>query len=146
MKATAFWNLFVCYGFCHQHSSSNCYLSFQYAIITLHGQFLRHCLTIFWSFTCQQMRPSLPDDMPKELVFIIQSCWVEDPNVRPTFGQIIRMLNAFLFMLPTPPSPEPNAVVPVPSNGIVTESSARARRKFSFIRQIFPTRRTRNTP
>eukprot|EP00268_Persea_americana_P030905 TRINITY_DN2999_c0_g4_i1.p2 TRINITY_DN2999_c0_g4~~TRINITY_DN2999_c0_g4_i1.p2 ORF type:complete len:108 (+),score=11.07 TRINITY_DN2999_c0_g4_i1:2082-2405(+) len=105
----------------------------------------------FLSFTNQQMRPNLPDDMPQELVFIIQSCWVEDPNMRPTFDQIIRMLNAFLFMLPAP-SPEPDAVATVSSNVTdtngtdTTESSTRPRRKFSFIRQIFPLRKTKNTP
>lgn len=92
----------------------------------------------------KQMRPTLPDDMPQDLVFIIQSCWVEDPNVRPTFSQVIRMLNSFLFTLP-PPSPEPDAIATVPGDVIVTESSAHARRKFSFIRQLFPPRRTKNT-
>ncbi|RWR79037.1 serine/threonine-protein kinase HT1-like protein isoform X2 [Cinnamomum micranthum f. kanehirae] len=99
----------------------------------------------------KQVRPNLPGDMPQELVFIIQSCWVEDPNMRPTFSQIIRMLNAFLFMLPAP-SPEPDAVATVSSNVTDTngtdtmESSTRPRRKFSFIRQIFPLRKTKNTP
>ncbi|OVA17270.1 Protein kinase domain [Macleaya cordata] len=96
----------------------------------------------------QQQRPSLPDDIPPDLAFIIQSCWVEDPNVRPSFSQIIRMLNAFLFTVlpPPPPPPEPDrSKVAVPCNAIITESSARARGKFSFLRQLFTTRRTRNT-
>ncbi|XP_058075315.1 serine/threonine-protein kinase STY13 [Magnolia sinica] len=93
----------------------------------------------------KQIRPSLPEDMPRDLMYIIQSCWVEDPNMRPSFSQIIRMLNAFLFTLPAP-SPEPETTSDLPSSITVTESSARARRKFSFLRQLFPLRRTKNTP
>lgn len=52
-------------------------------------------------------RPSLADGLPKELVFILQSCWAEDPNVRPTFGQITRMLASFQCSLPGMPSPVP---------------------------------------
>ncbi|XP_077214392.1 protein kinase superfamily protein [Tasmannia lanceolata] len=93
----------------------------------------------------KQVRPSVPEDMPQDLVFIIQSCWVEDPNLRPSFSQIIRMLNAFLFTLPAPPSPQPDVVEAPPcNNAINTEASARARHKFSFIRQLFPLRRTKN--
>ncbi|XP_068641920.1 serine/threonine-protein kinase STY13 [Aristolochia californica] len=89
----------------------------------------------------KQARPPVPEDLPKDLVFIIQSCWVEDPNMRPTFSQIIRMVNAFLFTLP-PPSPGAGSIVSLPTDSIDTESSARAKRKFSFIRQLFPLRKT----
>lgn len=95
----------------------------------------------------KQTRPSLPEHIPADLAFIIQSCWVEDPNVRPSFSQIIRMLNEFLFtLLPPPvPSPKPNtSKASIPSNRIVSEASVRARGKFSFIRQLFAARRTRN--
>ncbi|XP_043704350.1 serine/threonine-protein kinase STY13-like isoform X2 [Telopea speciosissima] len=93
----------------------------------------------------KQVRPTLPDDLPPDLAFIIQSCWVEDPNVRPSFSQIIRMLNAFVFTL-TPPMPESDTPkVAAPSHdGVITESSARARGKFSFLCQLFAARRTRN--
>ncbi|KAI5080842.1 hypothetical protein GOP47_0004025 [Adiantum capillus-veneris] len=47
-------------------------------------------------------RPSLSDslNLPDELVYIMQSCWAEDPNVRPNFTQVIRMLNTYLTTLP----------------------------------------------
>ncbi|CAN0846864.1 Serine/threonine/tyrosine-protein kinase HT1 [Linum grandiflorum] len=103
----------------------------------------------------KQERPSMPEDIPPELAFIIQSCWVEDPNMRPSFSQIIRMLNAFLFTLsPPPPSelnsepdePEATAGAAAPSsNGSVTEFSARARGKFSFLKQLFAAKRTKNS-
>lgn len=48
----------------------------------------------------KKVRPSLADGFPEELVFIIQSCWAEDPDVRPNFAQVVRMLSAFLFSLP----------------------------------------------
>ncbi|KAJ4979730.1 hypothetical protein NE237_010510 [Protea cynaroides] len=94
----------------------------------------------------KQGRPSLPEDLPPDLAFIVQSCWVEDPNVRPSFSQIIRMLNAFLFTL-TPPLPESDTTkVAAPSHdAVITESSARARGKFSFLRQLFAAKRTKNS-
>eukprot|EP00249_Psilotum_nudum_P020290 c27638_g3_i3 orf=573-1712(+) len=45
----------------------------------------------------KNVRPSLPDGLPEELVFILKSCWAEDPNVRPTFGQIVRILTSFIL-------------------------------------------------
>ncbi|XP_039132057.1 serine/threonine-protein kinase STY13 isoform X1 [Dioscorea cayenensis subsp. rotundata] len=93
----------------------------------------------------KQVRPVLPEDTPQELMFIIQSCWVEDPNMRPSFSQIIRMLNSFLFTLPSP-SPEPEAAPSVPSNraAITTTSSPRNGRKLSFLRQLFAAKRSGN--
>lgn len=96
----------------------------------------------------QQERPSLPEDISPELAFIVQSCWVEDPNMRPSFNQIIRMLNAFLFTLP-PPSPsllEPDTVesAETTSNGTVSALSARSRGKFAFLRQLFAAKKTRS--
>ncbi|XP_052175781.1 serine/threonine-protein kinase STY13 isoform X3 [Diospyros lotus] len=95
----------------------------------------------------KQERPSLPEDVSPELAFIIQSCWVEDPNMRPSFSQIIRLLNSFLFTLtPNLPSlPQSDAAeVAMTSNGVMTELSSRARGKFSFLRQLFAAKRTRN--
>ncbi|KAL8154439.1 hypothetical protein V2J09_012199 [Rumex salicifolius] len=97
----------------------------------------------------KQERPIISDDIPPELAFIIQSCWVEDPNLRPSFNQIIRMLNEFLFTL-TPPPPEHDTNNKATtsngssSNGAITEFSARSRGKFSFIRQLFAARRASN--
>ncbi|KDP22773.1 hypothetical protein JCGZ_00360 [Jatropha curcas] len=97
----------------------------------------------------KQERPILPVDTSPDLAYIIQSCWVEDPNLRPSFSQIIRMLNAFLFTLsPPPPSvPESDTTheAAASSNDIMTEFSARARGKFSFLRQLFAAKRTRNS-
>ncbi|XP_059668131.1 serine/threonine-protein kinase STY13 [Cornus florida] len=96
----------------------------------------------------KQERPSLPEDISPDLAFIIQSCWVEDPNMRPSFSQIIRMLNAFFFTL-KPPSPsfsESNTTeAAMTSNGTMTAFSTRAKGKFSFLRQLFAAKRTRNS-
>ncbi|PWA59754.1 protein kinase superfamily protein [Artemisia annua] len=98
----------------------------------------------------KQERPNLSDDISPELAFIIQSCWVEDPNLRPSFDQIIRMLNTFLFTLPPPPSESSEEgdaaedAVAAASNGGMNELS-RSRRKFSFIRQIFAAKKTKNS-
>ncbi|XP_057972862.1 serine/threonine/tyrosine-protein kinase HT1 isoform X2 [Malania oleifera] len=96
----------------------------------------------------KQERPVLPVDISPDLAFIIQSCWVEDPNMRPSFSQIIRMLNEFLFTL-SPPLPlvsESNTIQAAEtSNGTISEFSARTRGKFAFLRQLFAAKRTRNT-
>ncbi|RZC63046.1 hypothetical protein C5167_024771 [Papaver somniferum] len=94
----------------------------------------------------KQMRPSLSEDIPPDLAFIVQSCWVEDANVRPSFSQIIRMLNTYLITVlpPPPPPPEPATVkVAVPCKAIITESSARGKGKFAFLRQFFTMKRTK---
>ncbi|KAK9069997.1 hypothetical protein SSX86_010395 [Deinandra increscens subsp. villosa] len=95
----------------------------------------------------KQERPNLSDDISPELAFIIQSCWVEDPNLRPSFDQIIRMLNTFLFTLPPPPPEECDASddAAASNGGTITELSARSRRKFSFLRQIFAAKKTKNS-
>lgn len=101
----------------------------------------------------QQERPSIPEEIPADLAFIIQSCWVEDPNMRPSFSQIIRMLNEFLFTLP-PPSPSipedseavDDAGAVTTSNGTMSALSARSSRgKFAFLRQLFAAKKTRNS-
>lgn len=48
-------------------------------------------------------RPSLSENLnlPEELTFVLQSCWAEDPNIRPNFAQVVRMLNAYLSTLPS---------------------------------------------
>ncbi|KAK3002665.1 hypothetical protein RJ639_019971 [Escallonia herrerae] len=96
----------------------------------------------------KQERPSIPEDISPDVAFIIQSCWVEDANMRPSFSQIIRMLNAFIFTLP-PRSPflsDPDAAeeAVTTSDGTMTVLSARARGKFAFLRQIFAAKKTRN--
>ncbi|KAG5060601.1 hypothetical protein JHK87_001630 [Glycine soja] len=96
----------------------------------------------------KQERPNLPDDISPDLAFIIQSCWVEDPNMRPSFSQIIRLLNEFHFTLQQPspsmplePENEPEAIT---SNGTITDFSTRNKVKFSFIRHLFSSKRTKS--
>lgn len=55
-------------------------------------------------------RPAISKSLPEDLVFIIQSCWAEDPDVRPNFAQVVRMLTAFLSTLKDPDT-KPAAVV-----------------------------------
>uniref|UniRef100_A0A2P2L6F0 Protein kinase atn1 n=1 Tax=Rhizophora mucronata TaxID=61149 RepID=A0A2P2L6F0_RHIMU len=93
-------------------------------------------------------RPNIPEDVSSDLAFIMQSCWVEDPNLRPSFSQIIRMLNAFVFTLSPPSLPisESNtAEAEASSNGTMTVLSNRGRAKFSFLRHLFTAKRTRNS-
>eukprot|EP00262_Sarcandra_glabra_P015968 TRINITY_DN5042_c0_g3_i1.p1 TRINITY_DN5042_c0_g3~~TRINITY_DN5042_c0_g3_i1.p1 ORF type:complete len:366 (-),score=63.54 TRINITY_DN5042_c0_g3_i1:86-1183(-) len=88
----------------------------------------------------KQTRPDLPEDMPPDLAFIVRSCWVEDPNLRPGFQQIIRLLNTFLFTLPEP-SADREVILPVPCDSMNSESSPSSRRRFSFLRQLFAPKR-----
>lgn len=50
----------------------------------------------------KNVRPTIPDGLPEELVFLLQSCWAEDPNMRPTFSQVVQILTTLLPMLPEP--------------------------------------------
>lgn len=107
----------------------------------------------------KQVRPSIPDDLPNDLVFILQSCWAEDPNIRPNFTQIVRMLNTFLFTLPG--CPQSSVLTLMSSNSSKESGDARllrsniledgsvatvagAKRRFSFLRRCFASRRTKN--
>ncbi|KAJ1392104.1 Serine-threonine/tyrosine-protein kinase, catalytic domain [Sesbania bispinosa] len=89
----------------------------------------------------KQERPNLPGDISPDLAFIIQSCWVEDPNLRPSFSQIIRMLNEFLLTLQQPPPslPEPHKE---PQEEEATSTCDRS--KFAFLRHLFSSKRTKN--
>ncbi|GLJ13430.1 hypothetical protein SUGI_0212120 [Cryptomeria japonica] len=68
-------------------------------------------------------RPSV-ENLPEELVFILQSCWAEDPNLRPTFTQIVRMLNKFLLSLPAPANTPPQQIVASKDNHSPMDSPA----------------------
>lgn len=98
--------------------------------------------------TLQQERPGMPEGISPSLAFIVQSCWVEDPNMRPSFSQIIRLLNEFLLTLtppPPPPQPLPETDTNRTNGGAITEFSSRAKGKFAFIRQLFAAKRNRNS-
>ncbi|RAL52027.1 hypothetical protein DM860_016525 [Cuscuta australis] len=84
----------------------------------------------------KQERPILGEEIPPDLAFIIQSSWVEDPNMRPSFGQIIRMLNEYLLTHASPPTS---------SNDAVVEFSTRGKGKFSFFRQLFAAKKAKNS-
>ncbi|KAL6568763.1 hypothetical protein OROHE_004447 [Orobanche hederae] len=93
----------------------------------------------------KQERPSLPEDAPPELAYIIQSCWVEDPNMRPSFSQIIRMLNEFCSTL-KPSMPEINSSeLKLTNNGAIVDFSTRAKGRFAFLRQLFATKKAINS-
>ncbi|PON94433.1 Mitogen-activated protein kinase kinase kinase [Trema orientale] len=95
----------------------------------------------------KQERPTLPEDISPDLAFIIQSCWVEDPNLRPSFSQIVRMLNSFLFTLSPAPSSldsDTNEAAASNENDTMSDLSSRARGKFAFIRHLFTAKKTKS--
>ncbi|KAI5068160.1 hypothetical protein GOP47_0016505 [Adiantum capillus-veneris] len=71
-------------------------------------------------------RPSLSENLnlPDELTFILQSCWAEDPNVRPNFAQVVRMLNSYLSMLPSPEHSAPQMQIVSKSMPVPREMSS----------------------
>lgn len=71
-------------------------------------------------------RPNLSEslNLPNELVFIMQSCWAEDPSVRPNFTQVIRMLNTFLSTLPVPEQSAPQMQIVSKSMPVAKELSS----------------------
>ncbi|KAJ4911493.1 Protein kinase superfamily protein [Raphanus sativus] len=93
----------------------------------------------------KQERPGLPDGISPSLAFIVQSCWVEDPNMRPSFSQIIRLLNEFILTLSPPPQPLPLPEGEANRIRAITEFSSRAKGKFAFIRQLFAAKRNKDS-
>ncbi|KAI3785805.1 hypothetical protein L1987_44930 [Smallanthus sonchifolius] len=52
----------------------------------------------------KNVRPSL-ENLPEDLAMILSSCWMEDPDARPNFSQIIQMLlNYFSTISPSKPA------------------------------------------
>lgn len=102
----------------------------------------------------KQVRPPLPEDAPPELMFIVQSCWVEDPTIRPSFNQIVRMLSAFFYTLPplspaTPPAEVSSKTTDIhltDTNNKGTNVTSTLRKqtghKPSFLRQLFNLKKT----
>ncbi|XP_037444077.1 serine/threonine/tyrosine-protein kinase HT1-like [Triticum dicoccoides] len=98
----------------------------------------------------KQVRPAFPVDTPQELASIVQSCWVEDPAMRPSFSQIIRMLDAFLTTIPPPPPSEADEDATESEDTTSSLSSksssvssivSRATSKLSVVRHLFASKK-----
>ncbi|KAI3500931.1 hypothetical protein L1887_36760 [Cichorium endivia] len=68
----------------------------------------------------KNVRPSA-DELPEDLALIVTSCWMEDPNGRPNFSQIIQMLHHYLSTTAMPP-PETAMVPPRMFNVFLPDS------------------------
>jgi len=97
----------------------------------------------------KQVRPTFPEETPQDLVSIVESCWVEDPAMRPSFSQIIRMLDAFLMTIPAPPPSEQDedAESEDTTSSLSSKSSSvssivsRATSKLSVVRHLFASKK-----
>ncbi|XP_062170325.1 serine/threonine-protein kinase STY13 [Alnus glutinosa] len=69
----------------------------------------------------KNVRPSA-EDLPEELATILTSCWQEDPNARPNFGQIIQMLLNYLYTI-SPPEPSIPARIFMSENTVLPPES-----------------------
>ncbi|KAJ5068734.1 serine/threonine-protein kinase sty46-like isoform x1 [Anaeramoeba ignava] len=49
----------------------------------------------------EDLRPTLPDNVPKSLSDLIQACWDKNPVSRPSFKQIIQILNSGTILFPS---------------------------------------------
>jgi len=45
------------------------------------------------------LRPTIPDNVPTNLAKLIRKCWDRDPTKRPSFIEIIKDLESFKFWL-----------------------------------------------
>jgi hypothetical protein len=50
-------------------------------------------ILISLNFCLQDLRPTIPADTHPMLVNLLQKCWLKDPALRPTFTEILDMLN-----------------------------------------------------
>jgi serine/threonine protein kinase len=46
---------------------------------------------------CAGQRPNIPDEVPRSLHLLINSCWATSPDQRPTFADIRKHLDAIRF-------------------------------------------------
>ncbi|KAK7252896.1 hypothetical protein RIF29_37157 [Crotalaria pallida] len=63
------------------------------------------------------MRPSL-DDFPASLVSLVQSCWEEDPTLRPEFAEITKILSTLLQICSSSTGSAPIAIIPEIKEGL----------------------------
>ncbi|KAF8390500.1 hypothetical protein HHK36_025026 [Tetracentron sinense] len=57
----------------------------------------------------KNVRPSA-ENLPEDLAIIITSCWIEDPNARPNFVQIVQMLLHYLSTISPPEAMIPSRI------------------------------------
>ncbi|KAF3439047.1 hypothetical protein FNV43_RR17322 [Rhamnella rubrinervis] len=72
--------------------------------------------------TAKKIRPSL-EDIPKDLVPLLQSCWAEDPNSRPEFMEITDSLSNFQGMFSTEVKPPKMAETEHPKSDMKGDSA-----------------------
>lgn len=106
-----------------------CNFDIVWARTSYHGSHLptlRSAKIWFLYVLFQNTRPSA-EGLPEDLALIVTSCWKEDPNDRPDFSQIIRMLLQYLSKIsPLQPAIPPrifasaNTVLPPESPGTST--------------------------
>ena len=44
------------------------------------------------------LRPQVPDDMPQSLSSLLKSCWSHDPDERPAFVDLVRMVRCGVLL------------------------------------------------
>ncbi|KAL1815446.1 hypothetical protein DCAR_0519697 [Daucus carota subsp. sativus] len=69
----------------------------------------RNSMIAAYAVVTQNMRPST-DDIPKEMVPLLVSCWAEDPADRPEFIEIKYFLENFIHYLCTPDMSPPRMI------------------------------------
>lgn len=45
----------------------------------------------------QKLRPSIPRNTPKEFSDLMQECWDQDPDNRPTFARCVNVISSWRF-------------------------------------------------
>eukprot|EP01098_Paradermamoeba_levis_P015053 TRINITY_DN744_c0_g2_i2.p1 TRINITY_DN744_c0_g2~~TRINITY_DN744_c0_g2_i2.p1 ORF type:complete len:299 (-),score=99.36 TRINITY_DN744_c0_g2_i2:207-1103(-) len=49
------------------------------------------------NYIAEGKRPELPDDAPENFKNLIENCWRQDPEERPTFKEILELINEYLI-------------------------------------------------
>jgi hypothetical protein len=50
----------------------------------------------FFSAVINGLRPSIPSGCPRKYVELIKACWTLEPELRPSFTEIVEVLTALL--------------------------------------------------
>ncbi|CAK7339535.1 unnamed protein product [Dovyalis caffra] len=78
-------------------------------------------ISVAYAAVANNERPSL-ENIPKDIAPFLQSCWAEDPNIRPEFKQITEYLTNFhQSLLPKPMTPPKLMQIEEPESSIGQE-------------------------
>ncbi len=60
------------------------------------GEYALRDRTVIQKIIHEELRPTIPENVPENYAKLIRACWQTDPSKRPSFEYIVEQLNAML--------------------------------------------------